>query len=212
MAKKSCVIYDAWADQIINLPKEMAGEYVQAILKYAIYGEDADVDDPAIKAMLVPVRKKLDEDRDKYQEQVNRMNQNRQKSQRSQDEVSVTSDRSQHEVMSDTDTVTVYVNDKDIKEKNNKKEKRFVKPSVDDVREYCQERHNNVDPEMFVNFYESKGWKVGKDSMKDWKASVRTWEKRGSPKKPAANPKIHNYEERDYDFDELQKMAIGGRS
>ena len=65
MTKKSCVIYDSWADQIINLPKEMAGEYIQAMLKYAIYGEDMDVDDPAIKAMLVPVRKKLDEDRDK---------------------------------------------------------------------------------------------------------------------------------------------------
>lgn len=211
MTKKSCVIYDSWADQIINLPKEMAGEYVQAMLKYAIYGEDMDVDDPAIRAMLVPVRKKLDEDRGKYQEQVNRMNQNRQKSQRSQDEVSMTSDRSQNEVMSDTDTVTDNDNDKDIKEKD-KKEKRFVKPSVDEVRAYCEERHNNVDPDTFIDFYASKGWKVGNQSMKDWKACVRTWEKRGSPRtKPSDNPKIHNYSERDYDFDELQKMAVGDR-
>ena len=205
MTKKSCVIYDSWADQIINLPKEMAGEYIQAMLKYAIYGEDMDVDDPAIKAMLVPVRKKLDEDRDKYQEQVDRMNRNRQKSQRSQDEVSMTSDRSQNEVASDTDTVSVSVNDKDIKDK---KEKRFSKPSVDEVRAYCQERHNDVDPDTFIDFYESKGWKVGNQSMKDWKACVRTWEKRGSPaKKP--NIKFHDFNERKLDYAELEKIAMG---
>ena len=58
------------------------------------------------------------------------------------------------------------------------KTKRFVKPTLDDVRAYCQERQNNVDPESFVDFYESKGWKVGNQPMKDWKAAVRTWERR----------------------------------
>ena len=54
----------------------------------------------------------------------------------------------------------------------------FVRPTVDDVRAYCQERSNSVDPESFVDFYASKGWKVGSEPMKDWKACVRTWEKR----------------------------------
>lgn len=54
----------------------------------------------------------------------------------------------------------------------------FSKPSIAEVRDYCRERSNSVDPEAFVDFYESKGWKVGKESMKDWKACVRTWEKR----------------------------------
>ena len=56
------------------------------------------------------------------------------------------------------------------------KEARFVKPSVDEVRAYCIERNNNIDAEAFINFYESKGWKIGKNAMKDWKAAVRTWE------------------------------------
>ena len=56
--------------------------------------------------------------------------------------------------------------------------KRFTPPTVDEVRAYCQERGNQVDPERFVDFYESKGWKVGNAPMKNWKASVRTWEKR----------------------------------
>ena len=56
-------------------------------------------------------------------------------------------------------------------------QKRFVKPTVAEVKAYCQERGNNVDPEAFVDFYESKGWVVGKVKMKNWQASVRTWEK-----------------------------------
>ena len=57
------------------------------------------------------------------------------------------------------------------------KEKRFVPPTVEEVKAYCETRGNSVDPEAFVAFYQSKGWKVGKNPMKDWKASVITWEK-----------------------------------
>lgn len=56
--------------------------------------------------------------------------------------------------------------------------KRFVKPTVEEVAAYCKERNNNVDPQRFWDFYEAKGWKVGNQPMKDWKAAVRTWEKR----------------------------------
>ena len=55
---------------------------------------------------------------------------------------------------------------------------RFTPPTADEVRAYCQERGNNVDAERFVDFYASKGWKVGAQPMKDWKAAVRTWEAR----------------------------------
>ena len=52
----------------------------------------------------------------------------------------------------------------------------FHPPSVEEVAAYCLERKNTVDPFDFINFYESKGWMVGKNKMKDWKASVRHWE------------------------------------
>ena len=58
-----------------------------------------------------------------------------------------------------------------------KRAKAFQPPTVDEVREYCKERGNDVDPETFVDFYESKGWMVGKTKMKDWKAAIRTWER-----------------------------------
>ena len=58
-----------------------------------------------------------------------------------------------------------------------KNAKRFTPPTVEEVRAYCQERGNHVDPERFVDFYSSKGWMVGKNHMKDWRAAVRTWER-----------------------------------
>lgn len=56
--------------------------------------------------------------------------------------------------------------------------KRFVKPTLEEVKEYCLNRKNNIDAQQFIDFYESKGWKVGNQPMKDWKACVRTWEQR----------------------------------
>lgn len=56
-------------------------------------------------------------------------------------------------------------------------QRRFKKPSTIEVKEYCDERNNEIDPQAFCDFYESKGWRVGNSPMKDWKACVRTWEK-----------------------------------
>lgn len=69
---------------------------------------------------------------------------------------------------------TEYINNK---ERENKGRTHFVKPSVSDVAEFCQERNNGIDPEEFVAFYESKGWMIGKNPMKDWKSAIITWEK-----------------------------------
>ena len=55
---------------------------------------------------------------------------------------------------------------------------RFSPPTVEAVRAYCQERRNRVDPQRFVDYYQARGWKLGKGSMKDWKAAVRTWERK----------------------------------
>ncbi len=64
-------------------------------------------------------------------------------------------------------------------EKAGPKTKAFEKPTLEEVAAYCTERSNEVDAEGWVNFYTSNGWKVGKNPMKDWKASVRTWERNG---------------------------------
>lgn len=58
--------------------------------------------------------------------------------------------------------------------------KKFVKPTLEEVRNYCLERKNNVNAEKFIDFYEAKDWFIGKNKMKDWKAAVRTWERNTS--------------------------------
>ena len=63
------------------------------------------------------------------------------------------------------------------------KEKVFIKPTLEEIQNYCLERKNNVNPEQFYDFYESKGWFVGKSKMKDWRSAVRTWERNSFPTK-----------------------------
>ena len=68
--------------------------------------------------------------------------------------------------------------------------KRFVPPTPEEVSTYCRERNNGIDGSEFCDFYTSKGWKVGKNPMKDWKAAVRTWER--SRKQNAPQPKTES--------------------
>jgi len=83
--------------------------------------------------------------------------------------------------LSETKLTTINKNKK-IKINN----KLFKKPSINDVELYCIERDNKIDAISFVNFYESKGWMVGKNKMKDWRACIRTWEMRAKNKKTYA--------------------------
>ena len=82
--------------------------------------------------------------------------------------------------------------------------KRFIPPTVDEVRDYCLERGNGIDPQRFIDHYTSNGWMVGKNKMKDWKAAVRTWEQRekpwGQPKTTkSSNPFLDMLEDGDYE-------------
>ena len=61
--------------------------------------------------------------------------------------------------------------------RSKKVKEKFIKPTIEEIRAYCYERKNMVDPEHFYDHYESNGWKIGKNGMKDWKAAVRTWER-----------------------------------
>ena len=111
---------------------------------------------------------------------------------------------------------TQHKNIKNYKEyKNNRegKSRAFTAPSIEDISQYCRERNNGVDPQTFFDFYESKGWMVGKNKMKDWKAAVRTWEKREREKPQTKNAAL-NYEQRKYTDDDIaaierKKLGIG---
>ena len=67
--------------------------------------------------------------------------------------------------------------DIEIEKDNSKPQKRFTKPTLEEVQAYCQERNKGVDAQKWYDYYSANGWKVGKNPMKDWKAAIRTWER-----------------------------------
>jgi len=80
-----------------------------------------------------------------------------------------------------------------------KENKNFIPPQQKEVFDYCQERKNGIDSNKFINYYQAKGWMIGKNKMKDWKAAVRTWENTQSNNnqdqetKPLVAEKMYNY-------------------
>ena len=90
---------------------------------------------------------------------------------------------------------------------------RFTPPSVEDVAAYCHERGNSVSPQRFVDFYAAKGWKVGNQPMRDWRAAVRTWETReaydsGHPPERGKTVGAQRYQQRQYTEDELAAVGV----
>lgn len=109
----------------------------------------------------------------------------------------------------------IYINNSLYKEKT----PRFQKPSVEEIRQYCQEKSLDVDAERFFNFYESKGWMVGKSPMKNWRAAVCTWTRREKDIPQRKNPTSrkpesvleHNLRVMDQMFGtNLHEQAYGG--
>lgn len=90
--------------------------------------------------------------------------------------------------------------------------KNFIVPSLKDIKEYCEERNNLVDFNRFYDFYQSKGWMVGKNKMKDWKAAIRTWEKEAgfkniSNKETAQEDVEESYQDALNKLEEMKKIA-----
>lgn len=79
-------------------------------------------------------------------------------------------------------------------------------PTLDEVKTYCSERGNKVDPERFIDYYTANGWRVGKNPMKDWKAAVRTWERQDT--KPRKKNNFDNYKEKGVSHVRLEDIAF----
>lgn len=120
------------------------------------------------------------------------------------------------EVNDTVESSAIYKQNKNNKKKdtNVSKEKtvsaasnRFIPPTLQEVQAYCQERGNKVDAGQFIDFYSAKGWYVGKNKMKDWKACVRTWERSEQKKAPIKQVEkksmFYNFQQRDTDYDAL---------
>jgi len=83
--------------------------------------------------------------------------------------------------------------------------KRFTPPSLDEVKAYILEKQYDIDGEYFINFYESKGWMIGKNKMKDWKATIRGWNTRNEKNRQTSAPKAKQYSDK---LDEIAARDI----
>ena len=95
---------------------------------------------------------------------------------------------------------TLNKNDKNVK--NEKNDENIVieknKPTIEEIRQYIEEKNYNIDAEFFYNYYEANGWKVGKNKMKSWKATLGTWNRKSEMERKKNKPSYLNYEQRTY--------------
>lgn len=181
--RDSIVFYRSFYEAIKEIPLEEQGVVYNAIYGYALDGIEPELSGIA-KAIFLLVKPQIDANNNRYENGKKggkpKANQNETKT-----EPKPNQDETETEPNENVN-VNVNVNENDLKE--NTKRKVFTKPTVEEVKAYCVERKNNVNPDKFIDFYESKGWLIGKNPMKDWKACVRTWEKGSTspPNKPSS--------------------------
>lgn len=184
----SFVFYESFAEALSLVPEDEYAGCVKALLEYAFNGNDI-AETQMEKIFMALVRPQLDANKKRradgekgkaYGSLGGRPKKETQK-ETTENPIGVINENPTG-VTDETANVNVNVNAN--VNVNGKKNKRFTAPSVDEVREYCLERKNNIDPEAFVAFYESKGWKVGNTPMKDWKCAITTWERRQKAKAP----------------------------
>ena len=118
---------------------------------------------------------------------------------------------SQKEHENDDETTQKHTNNNVNNDNNDNKKNvsRFTPPTLEEVRAYCLERKNNVDPEKWWNFYNAKNWMIGKTKMSNWKSAVITWEEgsKGKQQKQSTN-KFNSFPQREYtkeDYEELER-------
>jgi len=95
--------------------------------------------------------------------------------------------------------------DADIKDKR----KRFTPPTLEELRSYIREKGYTFDAETFIAYYDSNGWRIGRNPMKDWKAACRTWQQK---EKERRKPAVQKVEPRNYDMDELEAAIYRAQS
>ena len=180
--RDSIVFYRSFYEAIKEIPLEEQGVVYNAIYGYALDGIEPELNGIA-KAIFLLVKPQIDANNSRY-ENGKKGTEYRRKGGTPKNENPKETPTEPQENPKETPNVNVNenVNVNDLKE--NTKRKVFTKPTVEEVKAYCVERKNNVNADKFIDFYESKGWLIGKNPMKDWKACVRTWEKGGNSSPP----------------------------
>lgn len=176
--KKSFVLYCDIIHTIEQLTDEQAGHLFKHVLYY-VNDLNPETDNVITKIAFEPIKQQLKRDLVRYE----KIRERNSLSARMRWDANACERMPNDAKNADNDND----NDNDINivlDEKPKKPKRFSKPPVDDVRKYMAELSMADMSQRFVDYYESNGWKVGKNPMKDWKAAVRTWKQQNNDKQP----------------------------
>jgi hypothetical protein len=197
------IFQDKYLDRLEKLSDQEVGRLVRALATYHATGEELELKGREC-GYYDFIKGDIDENEQAYQRKCNNMKR----------EQLTAIDRNCPQLPATADNINI--NNKDIIKEtplkgSKEKRTRFSPPTVEEVEAYCKERGNNVSAQRFVDFYASKGWKVGQNPMKDWKACVRTWEQRDSAQ-PVQKPRVlraQDYEQRDWKESEMaDKLGV----
>jgi hypothetical protein len=176
--KKSFLLYCDLIHTVEQLTDEQAGHLFKHILRY-VNDEEPQTENVITRIAFEPIKQSLKRDLQKY-EDIRKRNQD---NARKRWDATASSGIPNH--TKNADSVSVSVSGS---VKGKKEIKGFVKPTIEQLKEYMSEQGMNDIAENWLNHYEANGWMVGKNKMKDWKASVRTW--KINQKNNSATPQV----------------------
>lgn len=168
--KKRIMFYADWMEQFTDLTDEEAGKLIKHIMQY-LNDLNPEAPDRLTTLLFKPFEKQFKRDLVKYEDFIDKQRENGSKGGRP-NKTQKTQAFISKPKKADKDKVKDKVKDKEIESSV----VRFKPPTILEVKDYISEMKYGMDANRFVDFYESKGWMVGKNKMKDWKAAVRSWE------------------------------------
>ena len=187
MAREYVCLYHSYLKSVEPLNDAERGRLFTACLTYSMTGAEPDLRGNE-RFVWPTIREQIDRDTKKYSDFCKKQQENIRKRWDTTvyDGTSGIPDDTKHtkEKEKEKENILSSPNVEDSIERTPAR-KRFTPPTLAEVTAYCRERQNAVDPQRFIDYYTANGWKVGKNSMKDWKAAVRTWEGKQRDTAPA---------------------------
>lgn len=184
MRREQFTFYRSYYDALKNLPEKERAKVLFAILEYALDEQEQNNLEGICAACFLLIRPTLDSGRIKAANRKNKAKTNEEQNE-NKAETKAEQNRKEKEKESEREVEKEKEREIEVERENDSSPpkapvaaRRFTPPTVEDVAAYCRERGSNVDAQRFVDFYASKGWKVGNAGMRDWHAAVRTWEGR----------------------------------
>ena len=199
------ICQDEYLAKCAKLSDQEVGRLFRALMEYHATGHEPELAGRESIAFDF-IKEDIDKAEKAYADKCEKNRQNRTLTNVDERERSITNDNERTQNINKKEKDNIKENPlKGVKEKPLA---RFAPPTVEEVAAYCRERGNRVDPETFVDFYAAKGWKVGQNAMKDWRAAVRTWEKRDGPAQgPVKTVSAQAYTQRQYSEEELLAVS-----